>query len=176
MAARFGKHCGAAQKVFVRRTPSCATRSKLGVRTPLAPAADACGQDQSSAIANKIFGRCPTCASGFPSADSARAPSSKLAPRAECLTNCLRLILDTTFPFLVRSGCPDYHSFDEAVVSSPIWAPQRLAHSTHALFNAAARSGCSLVDKNKISQGESQMQIRLRNKKLLRGDFRAVVN
>ena len=54
---RLGVQEGEETYAWVKSTPAPATRSKLGVCTTLSPYALACGQPQSSAIANTMFGR-----------------------------------------------------------------------------------------------------------------------
>src|SRR5688500_12443858 len=57
MDARDGVQEGAAQNALRNTIPSFARRSMFGGRTTLSPSAPACGQDQSSAIQKRIFGR-----------------------------------------------------------------------------------------------------------------------
>jgi hypothetical protein len=55
--AREGEQPGAPQKPLRKRTPLRATRSMLGVLTPLHPAIDVWAHDISSAIAISMLGR-----------------------------------------------------------------------------------------------------------------------
>lgn len=118
-AAREGLHPGAGQKALLNRTPLAAILSNAGVDTIFEPYAEACGNDTSSLMQIRMFGRSSAAKSDEEKRDKNKAAtavfmyatfllSSKVIQGAWLVTMTLRPLLRNWLKKHMLSGFRDF--------------------------------------------------------------------